>query len=177
MTSIIIIKNTSRKDIEKSVLDMANIYADTEFVYPVEIYRSTLSGNTFFIKFPNIPDFDRFSYFVNYLEFPINIENYHPKVFGIWKLQEKINGVDFEIGETIGLYLSKKDDEHDNVYMVNSKSKVYKYAFYNEVFDVDIIEYHYNEIVKPIGSLELYKKVSPSKELIDKVTKPWWKFW
>ena len=177
MKNNIIVKNTSRQNIEKSVLDMANLYADTEFVYPIEIYSSTENQNTFLVKFPNIPDFDRFCYFVNYLEFPMDFQDYHPQVFGIWELQKKINDTHFEIGETIGLYISKKDDEHDNVYLINSKKNVYKYAFYNKIFDVNFLEYNYEEIVKSIGSTEFHKKISPSKEVVNKLNKPWWKFW
>lgn len=177
MKNSITIKNTSKAAIEQSVADMANMYASTSYVHPIEIYESTENKNTFFIKFPNQPDFDRFAYFVNYLAYPTNIQNYHPIVFGIWELQEKIKLLPFEIGATIGLYLPKKDDEYDNVYVLNSNNKVYKYAFYSEVFDVDFAEYKYSEIVKPIGRMELYKTITPSQAVIDKLNKPWWKFW
>lgn len=177
MKNTIIIKNSSNKNIEKSVVDLANMYANTRFVDTIEIYQSTENGNTFVIKFPNRPDFERFSYFVNYLAFPMDIKGYHPRVFGIWKLPKKINKIPFEIGETIGLYLSKKEEEYDNVYILNSKNSTYKYTFYGKVFKANLIEYKYDEIVKPIGNIELHKKVTPSQAVIDKLNKPWWKFW
>ncbi|MEM9919180.1 MAG: hypothetical protein AAF990_13845, partial [Bacteroidota bacterium] len=59
LTNVIIVRNTSLEDIDKSVLDMANLYADTDFVHPVAVYKAVQSDSTFLIKFPTTPDFDR----------------------------------------------------------------------------------------------------------------------
>lgn len=173
--SYIVVKNTADQPLEKSVSDMADMYADTGFTSPIALYKT--QTNDYVIRFPNLPDFERFSYFVNYLAYPIDIPDYTPKVFGVWNIQEKIKHIDAAIGATIGLYLSENEEEFDNVYIINSSSKIYKYTFYLKVFEKNEVEVKYETILAPLGATERYKEISPSEKALKALNKPWWKFW
>lgn len=83
--NFIIIKNTSETIVENSVIQLVNLYSETEFVDSVIINR--VNSNYFLIKFPNQPDFENFSYFVNYLRYPEGFDTYNPLVYGIWNME------------------------------------------------------------------------------------------
>ncbi|TQI71222.1 hypothetical protein JM79_2149 [Gramella sp. Hel_I_59] len=69
MKCYIIVENIQTDIIEKVLMNLANLYASTEFVKGIQLFRKKGSTDSFLIIFTNTPDIERFNYFVNYIEY------------------------------------------------------------------------------------------------------------
>ena len=127
--SFIIVENVNEKELESILMNLANVYADTEFVNGIQFYRRKDKFDSFLILFSNQPDFERFNYFVNYIKYPSDYEKFSPFLRGYFRTSEIKEKSEFNVGEWIMVYVSKNDKEYDNVNLVNDKNENYLYDF------------------------------------------------
>lgn len=175
--NFIIVENTEERDLEHILMNMANLYADIEFVNGIQLYRKKSNYNSFLILFTNQPDFDRFSYFVNYIKYPEGFESFSPFLRGYFKTIDIKKTYEFKVGEWIMVYVSKNDKEYDNVNLVNDKNENYLYDFGGKVKKLKSKEEIYKLI--PFDKNDYYHIIDiiPSKSVEQLKLKPWWKFW
>lgn len=171
----IIIKNTTATKVEDSVSQMVDLYTDTGFVNSVIINQ--VDAGHFLIEFPNQPDFERFSYFVNYLRYPEGFNNYNPLVYGIWNVLEPLDKISAANGEKLLIYISKFDKEYDNVIVENSKGDTYQYSFSGRIKETNRRENNYLELITIPENYTEHIEIVPTKEVTNRELKPWWKLW
>ncbi|MBI3235253.1 MAG: hypothetical protein HYZ42_14660 [Bacteroidetes bacterium] len=168
----IIIENISTKEIEEILMELANLYSDTGYTHGLQLYQKKGNDKSFLICFTNSPDFERFNYFVNYIHYP---EKGNPKVKGFYKVTDIDTNAEYKKGHWILVFVSKTDEDYDNVIIVNENHENFLLDFGDKIKKLETIE-------------ESFKLVSVSKEdynhIIDinpspkeNESKPWWKFW
>lgn len=127
--NFIIVENVNERELESILMNLANLYADTEFVNGIQFYRKKDKQDSFLILFSNQPDFVRFNYFVNYIKYPTEYEKFSPFLRGYFKTSNIKEKSEFNVGEWIMVYVSRNDKEYDNVNFVNAKNENYLYDF------------------------------------------------
>lgn len=138
--NFIIVENVNERELESILMDLANLYADTEFVNGIQFYRKKDKYDSFLILFSNQPDFERFNYFVNYIKYPAEYEKFSPFIRGFYKTSDIKQNSEFNIGEWIMVYISINDKEYDNVNLVNEKNDNYLYDFGGKIKKLKSIE-------------------------------------
>lgn len=177
MKSFIVVQNINTETIEIVLMNLANLYADTNFVEGIQLYREKGHSDSFLIFFTNEPDLERFNYFVNYIVYPEGFNNQHLNTKGYFKTDQLKKNYDFNVGEWLMMFISKSDKEYDNVQIVNSRNINYRYDFSGGITKLDTIEEKFT--LKNID-LENYNHIidiHPNKNFEVDQSKPWWKFW
>lgn len=173
--SYIVVKNSSSVIVETSLGQLANLYVESGFVNSILVNR--INSKDFLIEFPGKPDFERFAYFVNFLRYPEGYDNYEPLVYGVWHIEEPIEKIEGKTGDILLVYVSKYDDQFDNVSVANSNGKVYLYSFTGKIIEEDKIELRYSEFIDKPNNAEFYIEIKPGTVAKEMEVKPWWKFW
>jgi len=173
----IIVKNTSEQDILKSLEDMGSMYYDTGLVNSIQLSRFKGDPTAYHIEFELIPEFLYFCYFVNYLTYPIGIENDQIKVYGLLDFETDMEGFDFRDGENIGFFINSDDTDYTNVSCVNAKGKCFRYTFDFQVDKLDRAEISYQKIVSEFKETVFMQTIYPQPKPLSVPTKSWWKFW
>jgi hypothetical protein len=135
----ILVHSKDQSTLEKVLFDLADLYYDTEYVYGIELYRRKGDLDSFLIQFSNNPDLDRFSYFVNYLDYPMDIENFKVDARGYYQTKDIIEVTKLKTGEWIMLFINPKDKDGDNVYIVNESHQNFIYDFGGRLKSLDHI--------------------------------------
>lgn len=173
--NFIYIQNVKENDILKALQNLANLYADTGYTDEIKLYRKKDLYDSFAVTFTNLPDFDRFSYFVNYLYFPFDLDVYEPKLKGYYMTKNIKDNLEFKTGNWVMLFMTKDFTDYDEVSLVNENNINYNFNFggrtkkLNETLgeyrfkNFDSKDYHPLKDIKPNGD--------------KKESKPWWKFW
>jgi hypothetical protein len=146
-TNYIFISGSTKDKVSSALQELADLYADTPYTQDIVLYEAINVKGQFVISFTIIPDFERFKYFVNFLNYPIESESVGA-VFGFWtigefdKLPEKI------IGKRALLYVSESDTEGDNVHAVYSgatSTLKLGFAFREGYKELDVLELEFTE--------------------------------
>ncbi|MFL9845501.1 hypothetical protein [Flavobacterium rhizosphaerae] len=173
----IVVKNINEDDLQNILMNIANLYSDTEYVDGIQLYREKQKYDSFLILFTNQPDFERFNYFTNYIKYPEGYENLSHSVRGFFKVSDVRKQYDFNVGEWLMVYVSKNDKEYDNVNIVNCENKTYLFDFGGKIKKLNVIEESYKLIPIDINSFHHIIDIIPGKVAGRMETKPWWKFW
>ena len=173
----IIVEGVNEKKLESVLMDLANLYADIPFVDGMQLYRQKENYNSFLILFSNQPDLDRFSYFVNYINYPSGYEEFSPFIKGFFKTSNIEKNYEFKIGEWLMIYISKKNKEYDNVNIINVSNDNYLFDFGGRVKKLASPEEMYTLIPCNKNDYHHIIDIIPSKSAEKMETKPWWKFW
>ena len=144
--NFIIVEKVQEADLESILMDLANLYADTKFVNGIQLSRKKDSFDSFLITFANQPDFARFNYFVNYIRFPVEYENFSPFLRGYYRTADVKQPTDFTTGEWLMVYIPQNPKEFDNVHFVNAQNENYVYDFGGTITKLPIIEETYQLI-------------------------------
>ena len=182
MQDYILVENISESDISIMLSNLANLYSDTGYTDGIELSKSKSSEQKFLVSFQNIPDFEHFAYFVNYIHYPADVEVSKMYVRGFYKVKEGDSTKDFNPGESLQLYVSQNDTEYDNVSIVNSINQGYLFDFGDKTKKLEYSEEKYQLSGADRANYSVLKIVSPSStplspESTDGSSKPWWKFW
>ncbi|WP_323757092.1 hypothetical protein [Roseivirga sp.] len=159
----ILVIGPSEKDFLNAVQSMADLYSNTEFVKDIKTFKSNTNENQYLLSFTNSPDFERFKYFVNYLNYA-EIQDYSAKVLGFWTIEKEDKLPDEKLGKRVLLYVSDSDDEGDNVYAVfEGEYKTYKMGFGigHEYSELETKEFDFAEPKITISNFEAMSKISP----------------
>lgn len=175
----IIAENISTHGIEEILRDLANLYSDITYADGIQLYQKKDDSTSFLICFTNPPDFDRFSYFVNYIHYPENGKS--TTVKGFYQVTDIDIKGEFKIGNWVLVFVSKMDEDYDNVLVVNENhehflidfgGKITKLIGIEESFKLPRIKKEdYNHIIN------ISPKPKPKTNPQENQLKPWWKFW
>ena len=175
--NFIIVENVNEKDLESILMNLANLYADTEFVNGIQFFRKKEKYNSFLILFSNQPDFERFNYFVNYIKYPEEYEKFSPFLRGFYRTSDIKKKLEFNVGEWIMVYVSKNDKDYDNVNLVNEKNDNYLYDFGGNIKKLKSAEEMFKLISFDKSNYYHIIDIIPNKSVEKLELKPWWKFW
>lgn len=155
------------KELEKIIQEMADLYYDVEYTSGIEIYTSKTKTNFYIINFSQVPDFDRFKYFVNYIAWGENhaLQN---EVKGYWTINENDEVPSIHLNERIMLFVSELDEDGDNVYAAfenNSKNFKLGFADGHEYEPLNITDKEFVETPINPNDFSLIKTINPDPEL------------
>ncbi|MES2486113.1 MAG: hypothetical protein V4581_09245 [Bacteroidota bacterium] len=176
----IIVRGLQQNDIVYILINFANEYRDIEAVKNIQLYVKSNEAQSFLILFSEQPDFDIFSFLVNYINYPSKIKVSKPFIRGYFKTRSILSGHDKIRGNRVMVYISDNDTEHDNVFFtdetgahfINDFGRGIKKSNYPdapfELIPYTLSDYSHVTDVSPIP--KGYKAPNARK-------KPWWKFW
>ncbi|WP_422359996.1 hypothetical protein [Reichenbachiella sp.] len=147
LNSYIIVAGPNEDQLKSALLELANMYSETGFTKEIGVYKSLKSENQYIINFTEHPDFERFKYFVNYLNYQ-EASNYSAKTMGYWTLSSNDKLPKQYNEKRILLYVSDKDEEGDNVYgIIEGEGKTLKlgFAMGEEFSELDLKEIEFSE--------------------------------
>lgn len=173
----IIIEKVQERELENILMDLANLYADTTFVNGIQLYRKKRDPDSFLVLFTNQPDFERFNYFVNYLKYPSEHENFSPFLRGYYQSKDIKENIKLNVGEYVMVYISKNDKAYDTVNLVTINNENYLYDFGVSIKKLESTEEIYNLISFDKNKYHHIIDIIPSKSSDKIESKPWWKFW
>lgn len=165
--------------LEQAVMDFCNLYADAKSSEWIRLFRRKGEPNSFLISFTNQPDFDLFSFCVNYLKYPSDLPELKAHVVGFFNTDLDSSHHKKSSG-WVKVFIPKNDTEFDNVYFVNNQNQVFINDFGSGIKRLHEAGGDY-ELIQI--SLEAYHHISDyvpnksAKGFIVDTNKPWWKFW
>ncbi|WP_215937227.1 hypothetical protein [Winogradskyella psychrotolerans] len=175
--NFIIVENVNQKELESILMDLANLYSDTEFANGIQLYRKKNHYDSFLILFSNQPDFKRFNFFINYIQYPVEHKQFSPYLRGFYKTSDIHPSTEFNVGNWIMVYVSKNDNEYDNVSLVNEKDDNYLYDFGGKIKKLKSMEEMFKLKTYDLSNYYHIIDIVPYKTVENLEQKPWWKFW
>lgn len=173
----ILIEATDQQDLESILGNFANLYNDADTVHGMQLYRKKGAPEKFIVKFTNKPDFQIFGFLVNYLVYPMDFEEFNPRVIGFYNTDDVMGYPNVKKGSRLMLYINLEDDQPDNVYITNENNQSFIFDFGGSLKEISKTILIHNEEKVEIEDfnhiMDIYP--SPSKEISE--TKPWWMFW
>ena len=170
----IILKGEPLSNIKLALQNLSNLYHKTDYSKGFQLYKHKTENNSFSLQFDNAPDFEHFSYFTNYINYPEGLDNVQIQVNGYWPINQKIENIEGEIGQWLMLYISPEDTEYDNVFVVNKNNKYYKYDFGGNVSQLPNEVRPFQKSIYDNTDYEHCLLINPSVQV---KKKSWWKFW
>ncbi|HTE24042.1 hypothetical protein [Flavitalea sp.] len=124
---LVIVKDVAYMDIKKVLIGFCNMYNKDNYLAIPRLIK--LMERQFAIVFPYDIDFQTYCYFINYLEFPLELER-SLDVTGWATVNGSEPGVIPGIkGKKIMLFIPTLDTEHDNVYVTTDNNMGFKLGF------------------------------------------------
>lgn len=160
---VILVRNLKLDDLKQAIEQFCNIYNQEAFI---ALPRLFLLDNAYVITFPYNINFERFCYFINYLENAHELclqPDYKPDVKA-WCSTKTGDGwmKDEIVNKNVMLYIPDWDEEHDNVYLITQDNLAYKMGFAightSQKLDRPVLKYENNPV--DLSSLK-------NKEIID----------
>jgi len=179
LENFIYIENVKESDIIKALQDLADLYSDTGYTDEIILYRKKDRYDSFSVTFSNLPDFDRFSYFVNYLYLPFDLDDFEPQVRGFYQVKNITQNLEFKTGDWVMLFMTKNHTKSDEVSVVNEKNENYNFDFGGNAKKINrkLKEFHFENL--DLTNYYSVKHINPDlkKKSLKIDVKPWWKFW
>jgi hypothetical protein len=124
---LVIVKGISQSDLKHVLIGFCNMYNKESFQAQPRLTK--LTEREFAITFPYDIDFEIFCYFVNYIEYPMELK-WTPDVTA-WTTTKSSDTwiTEKSANKKVMLFIPKDDTEHDNVYMTTSDNIGYKLGF------------------------------------------------
>jgi hypothetical protein len=127
---LIIVTNLKVDYLKKAIEQFCNNYNQQQYI---AIPRLNIFENKYIITFPYDIDFERFCYFINYLEYADQLclkPDYKPEVQAwcstkkgdSWMTEESVN-------KRVMLFIPEWDKDYDNVYLTTEDNLGYKIGF------------------------------------------------
>jgi hypothetical protein len=160
--------------------DFANQYRDIEAVKNIKLYKKNNDAQSFVILFSEQPDFDIFSFLINYINYPAKIKVSRPFVKGYYKTKSILSGRDKITGNRVMVYLSKNDTEYDNVFFTDEAGAHFINDFGGGIKRIHQPEAPFELIPFTLSDYAHIADVSPTPKGLKAPNarkKPWWKFW
>lgn len=174
MSNYILIKTDHQNKLEYALYDLANLYPEVPCTKGIQLYREKGNPTDFLIRFNNQPDFVQFCYYVNYLEYPFDLDQFQFTVRGYYQSSGIEEFPVLKQGRWIMLYVNTESS--DNVYLVDERNNSFIYDFGGKMTltKESLLPYKFPEIAK-----EDYHHITdiyptPKDKSQKKV---WWKFW
>jgi hypothetical protein len=119
---IILVKNISSLDLQQIIEDFSKAYNYPPTITGIKIQSTSATD---ILTFPNNIDFETFCFFLNYLQYPLDIT--HTATITGWGTFKEQS----ILGEKTMFYIPSTDKEFDNVYAVTTIKDNYKISFTN----------------------------------------------
>lgn len=135
---LITVKNVSLDLLKQAIEDFTNNYRNSKSAFPPPYTKIHIIDNTsFIISFPENIDFEIFCYFINYLQYPIDID-YNIEITAWTTTESKYKWLNenFENEKCI-LYIASDDNEYDNVILTFQNGTSYKLDFGGNLNEFD----------------------------------------
>jgi hypothetical protein len=127
---VIIVKSIEFDYLKKAIEQFCNMYNQEQFL---ALPRLLVLEDQFLIIFPYDIDFERYCYFINYLENPFELilkPDYKPYVLAWYTTKKGDAWITTEIiGKNVMIYIPDWDNEHDNVYLTTQDNIGFKIGF------------------------------------------------
>jgi len=169
----IVVKKVSDSEVVKIIQEVSDLYHTIEYSKGINIYKSNTEQSSYLIGFTNKPDFERFKYFVNYIEYP-ETRNPNAIVRGYCSIGNDSRLSNHHIGDRVLLYVSKNDEDFDNVhgqFKNHHKPVLLGFASGEEYKPLDKVEIEFDEPTINKAGYSLLKTISPDMEAIKKSKK------
>ena len=176
----IIVKGLQEPEAVYILSDFANQYRDIEAVKNIKLYKKTDDTQSYLILFSEQPDFDIFSFLVNYINYPAKVKVTDPFVRGYFKTRSILSGRDKITGNRVMVYLSKDDTEHDNVFFTDESGANFINDFGGGIKRVNQPGLPFELIPFTLSDYIHVADISPAHRGFKAPNgrkKPWWKFW
>ena len=154
-------------------MEFANMYRSESFVEQILVYRKK-ENDVYLILFQNAPNLERFAFAVNFINYIQNVPS-KPSVYGYYFNRSKQIENKFQTNDFVKLYVSKSDNEYDNVNIVNQENETYLYGFDGTRKKIGIVEETFETPTIEFEDFHHILDVIPGD--IKAEDKPWWKFW
>ena len=116
-------------------------------------------------------EFDYLCFLVNYIRWAELDELYDQKsILGYWKTYYKHQRIDHEIGEMLNVYVTKNDQNCDNVSICNSSSETCLYDFGGKVKDQKDDGFGYETLNKQSSKIDFIKEFKAKVEKIKTIS-------
>ncbi|WP_339839071.1 hypothetical protein [uncultured Maribacter sp.] len=178
--NFIYIENVTERDLLKALQDLANLYSDSGYTDEIKLYRKKDNYDLFSVVFTNLPDFERFAYFVNYLYLPFELDKFEPKIKGFYQVNNIADNFEFKTKNWVQLFMTKDDTDVDEVSIVNEIGENYNYDFGGRVKKLSKELQDYNFIDLDLNQYYFITEINPNqknKKSMKLESNPWWKFW
>ncbi len=127
---LILVKNVKLDYLKQAIEQFCNIYNQEAFI---ALPRLILLDNKFVITFPYNIDFERYCYFINYLENAHELclqPDYKPDVKAWYTARLGDSWMkDDLVNKKVMIFIPDWDEEHDNVYLTTQDNLGYKMGF------------------------------------------------
>lgn len=173
----VLIISQYQSKLEQAIADWANMYSDTPYAQRIQLYRKKGDPTRFLVLFTNQPDLDRFSYFVNYMEYPIGLEQFLFKVLGFFPTKSIEDKHGLKTGEWIMVYVNHDDPRGDNVYFTEDHGANHVFDFGGKLKELDKSIREYRTNLYNIQEYHHIIDIFPSKAPETMENRSWWKFW
>jgi len=127
---LVIVRNTDSNTLKKVVSDFCSMYNKDDYCVLPRVIE--LTENEWAITFPYGINFKLYSYFINYLKYPINVD-WETLVIG-WATINKgdTRATNKSIGRKAMFFIPDNDEEHDIVYITAEDNTGYELYFSGE---------------------------------------------
>jgi hypothetical protein len=124
---LVLVKDISHSDIKRVLTGFCNMYNKESFQAQPRLTK--LTDREFVITFPYDIDFEIFCYFINYIEYPMELK-WSPEVTAWTTTKSSDTWVTGKsANKKAMLFIPTGDTEHDNVYMTTQDNNGYKLGF------------------------------------------------
>ncbi|PIB30622.1 hypothetical protein [Maribacter sp. 4G9] len=170
------VKTKNQQDLENILCNFANLYRDAETVNGIELYRKKGEIETFIIRFTHNPDFEIFSFLVNYLVYPMDYLDFKAEVRGFYDSKDVGKYRKLQKSGKFMVYINAKDKQPDNVYLSDENGKAYIFDFGGVCKEMPTSLIYQEEEVN-MEDFNHIIDIYPSPENELRESKAWWKFW
>jgi hypothetical protein len=124
---LVLVKGTSQADFKHVLTGFCNMYNKENFQAQPRLTK--LTEREFVITFPYNMDFEIFCYFINYIEYPMEL-TWSPDLTA-WTTTKNSDTwiTERSANKKAMLFIPTDDTEHDNVYMTTQDNIGYKLGF------------------------------------------------
>jgi len=124
---LVLVKGISYSDLKLVLSGFCKMYNEESF--QAQLRLSILAEQEFAITFPYDIDFEIFCYFINYIEYPMELK-WSPDVMG-WTTTKSSDKwiTEKSANKKVILFIPTDDTEHDNVHMTTQDNIGYKLGF------------------------------------------------
>lgn len=161
--------------------DFAGEYRHSNDVKGLKLYTRTGDENAHLVLFPGEPDFDIFSFLINYINYPKGFEGYTAYIRGYYKTKLILGGREKISGNRVMVYISKHDTQYDNVFFTDETGKHFINDFGRGIKRAEGPEEPYEFLPYDPKEFELTATITPQPRghvhMANTRKKPWWKIW
>jgi len=124
---LVVVRDADYDNLKKALIEFCNMYNKEKFQAQPRLVK--VSDREFAITFPYDIDFEIYCYFVNYIEYPMDIK-WQPNIIAWTTTKQTDKWVsDKSVNKKVMLFIADDDNEHDNVFLTTEDNIGFKLGF------------------------------------------------